>query len=245
MRNFRAVLNLALEDGIEFVTIKGKLTNVNPSNKKIIDMGEPEANVIFLSEKDKEKLYATIQRLQFRCIIPIWRMKVKPFSVNQQMLDLVKVMLHTGLRRSEVVNLRKEHMIDDSHIIIPSRRMKTHKNLIDTKSPTPYTISLNNEIKPIFEKIKEGPIFPGWSTVTINERFRRVADIAGFPELTPHGLRHTFATDSLARGIPIEIVSKMLNHSAPAITEKFYAHRQPGYLDKYFEALSTPLLKVA
>lgn len=226
MRNFRGVLNLAKRDGIK---------KDNPSNKTVIDMGEPEPRTIFLSAQDKESLYAII-----------WKLKFRPVTAKQEMVNLIKVMLHTGLRRAEVVNLRKEHMVGENHIIIPSRRMKRQGHLITTKTSSPYMITLNSEIRPIFDSIKEGPIFPGWTIVTINERFRRVADAAGFPELTPHGLRHTFASDLLDKGVPIEIISKMLNHSSIEITLKFYAHLAKGRLDASFEVLATqPQLKVA
>jgi len=36
--------------------------------------------------------------------------------------------------------------------------------------------------------------------------------------------RHTFATDLLARGIPIEDVSVLLGHKSARITEAYYSH---------------------
>ena len=39
-----------------------------------------------------------------------------------------------------------------------------------------------------------------------------------------HMFRHTFATDLLTRGVPIEDVSILLGHGTPAITAKYYAH---------------------
>jgi integrase len=40
----------------------------------------------------------------------------------------------------------------------------------------------------------------------------------------PHMFRHTFATDLLSRGVPIEDVAILLGHATPAITSKYYAH---------------------
>ena len=37
--------------------------------------------------------------------------------------------------------------------------------------------------------------------------------------------RHTFATDLLASGIPIEDVSVLLGHKSVRITEAYYSHR--------------------
>ena len=40
----------------------------------------------------------------------------------------------------------------------------------------------------------------------------------------PHMFRHTFATDLLSRGIPIEDVSILLGHRSVRITEVYYSH---------------------
>ena len=40
----------------------------------------------------------------------------------------------------------------------------------------------------------------------------------------PHMFRHTFATDLLSRGIPIEDVAILLGHATPAVTARYYAH---------------------
>ncbi len=47
------------------------------------------------------------------------------------------------------------------------------------------------------------------------------------PELTLHGLRHTWATLALAEGIDIHIVSERLNHSSTHITREIYTHVTP------------------
>ena len=39
-----------------------------------------------------------------------------------------------------------------------------------------------------------------------------------------HMFRHTFATDLLTRGVPIEDVASLLGHATPAITAKYYSH---------------------
>ncbi len=42
--------------------------------------------------------------------------------------------------------------------------------------------------------------------------------------LTPHGLRHTFASLLLADGIPVPEVSTYLGHKDCSVTLKIYAH---------------------
>lgn len=67
------------------------------------------------------------------------------------------------------------------------------------------------------------PLEPDWVTHT----FRRMLLRAHLPILRFHDLRHTFATLSLKAGIPTEVVSRILGHKNPAITQLFYQHAVP------------------
>jgi integrase len=44
------------------------------------------------------------------------------------------------------------------------------------------------------------------------------------PDLRPHDLRHTAASLMLRRGVPVEVVSKILGHSKVSITLDIYRH---------------------
>ncbi len=44
------------------------------------------------------------------------------------------------------------------------------------------------------------------------------------PHITPHDLRHTAGTLMLRKGVPVEVVSKILGHADIAITYKVYRH---------------------
>jgi site-specific recombinase XerD len=64
------------------------------------------------------------------------------------------------------------------------------------------------------------------SAVKIWERtFQRVFELAKIPpgKAFLHNFRHSFATDLLARGIPIEDVAALLRNSVK-IVEKHYSH---------------------
>lgn len=54
----------------------------------------------------------------------------------------------------------------------------------------------------------------------------KAAVLAGerLPGISPHDLRHTYATLALRHGVPVEVVSKNLGHGSPAITLTVYRH---------------------
>ena len=64
------------------------------------------------------------------------------------------------------------------------------------------------------------PIRPGFVTKT----FVRAVRDAALPPLSPHGLRHTYATVALAQGVVTAQVSKDLGHSSIALTADLYSH---------------------
>lgn len=67
------------------------------------------------------------------------------------------------------------------------------------------------------------PIFPVLSNQKMNSNLKLIQEIVGFNKsLTTHIGRHTFATTiTLANGVPIETVSKMLGHTKIATTQVY------------------------
>lgn len=59
---------------------------------------------------------------------------------------------------------------------------------------------------------------------------RRVCQSAGVPLLSPHDLRHTFASLAALRGVRVEVLSRILGHADPAFTLRQYRHLYPEEL---------------
>lgn len=76
----------------------------------------------------------------------------------------------------------------------------------------------------------------------VTERaFKPLLRRAGLPVIRFHDLRHTFASMMLSEGVRIDIVSRMLGHSSPAITLSVYAHLMPGDEEAAVERLQRRL----
>jgi len=67
------------------------------------------------------------------------------------------------------------------------------------------------------------PIYPE----TITDHFNRLVDRAGLPLITPHDVRHTYATMSLRAGVNPKIVSTRLGHATVAFTLDTYTEDGP------------------
>ena len=70
---------------------------------------------------------------------------------------------------------------------------------------------------------------------------RRVA-AWGFPHLTIHGLRHTWATVALTNGVHPRVVQERLGHSTIAVTLQTYSHVTPSLHDDAARKVASQLL---
>jgi hypothetical protein len=65
----------------------------------------------------------------------------------------------------------------------------------------------------------------GWSSLTTI--IARLSVEEGLPRLTPHGLRHSFATAALRARVPVEVVAARLGNT-PAMVQQVYSHVIPA-----------------
>ena len=85
----------------------------------------------------------------------------------------------------------------------------------------------------------DGYLWPGRSNghISVDEArimMRHAFTAAGFDNFYPHALRHSFATDIVNNGAPLEIAKEMLGHSNLATTER-YVHSFDGHLESFFD----------
>jgi len=137
----------------------------------------------------------------------------------------LSLMAKVGLRVSEVVKLQIQDIMwkeRKAHI----KNAKGHKDRM-VLLPKTTTIGLHIYIKS--NQWKEGPIFRNKQDTAMTTRYINKiviqccneADIN--KQVTPHTLRHTFATNLLNKGMPLMGVKKLLGHASVTSTE-IYTH---------------------
>ena len=140
---------------------------------------------------------------------------LEALSHAQQKEKLIVTLLYTlGLRISELVNLEVNDIKDEwirvlgkgnKHRDIPL--LKTTKELIDEY------LSVSIQKKFIFEKNGE-KLSENSLRYIVTKVFRRVG-----LKVTPHQLRHSYASELLNANAPISDVSELLGHSSMATTQ--------------------------
>jgi len=138
--------------------------------------------------------------------------------------------IYAGLRKNEIVNARWDWFDFDQRLITLSARDNFH--LKDAESRTiPLHEKLGEILLPYREE--EGFIFvpdkdqPGKHRYRyeFKRAFHTVTKKAGLEWVTPHVLRHTFASQLAIAGVSLYKISKWLGHSDVKTTQ-IYAHLQ-------------------
>jgi integrase len=146
--------------------------------------------------------------------------------------NFARFLLNTGARIGEVLALRWEDVGEQSITF----RWST------TKSKQTRTVGLNTTAREAISLGRELDWPSPWDGIEYAQ-FRRAFDrakhLAGLgddPEVVPHILRHTHASWLVQRGVPIQVVSKLLGHSSITITMR-YAKLAPDNLLNVTEIL--------
>lgn len=133
--------------------------------------------------------------------------------------DLFIFSCFTGLAYIDVKALTPNKIVRLANVDwIISKRIKTE---------TPINVVLSDGAKRIIEKYKDAPkkkghVFPVLSNQKTNQYLKEIATACGIDkELTFHMARHTFATLTLSKGVPIESVSRMLGHTNIRTTQVY------------------------
>ena len=96
-----------------------------------------------------------------------------------------------------------------------------------------------------------GPLFCTLDGRPLSEDYlrgllRRLAAKAGIEKrVHPHGLRHTFAVELEARGVPVTTISKLLGHSSVAVTARYLDHLTNRQAVEALDAVSFGLAEVS
>ncbi len=143
--------------------------------------------------------------------------------------DIVFAIANTGMRCGEALALKWENVDEKRRLIRiwPSAEWTT-------KSGKPREVPINDALARLLAKLpRRSPyVFPSrkgsrWSRWP-QRAFERARDAAGL-EGGPHKLRHSYATEFLARGGSIEMLAQILGHSDERTT-RIYAHLRPEHL---------------
>jgi len=161
---------------------------------------------------------------------------------NLKHKSIVATIYSAGLRRSELINLRKQDVFFDRKLIfIRGAKGKKDRNSILSEYTAKILKEYLEEFKPNYWLI-EGVNRNRYSATSIVKILKRGAHKAGIERnITPHMLRHSFATHLHEQGVDIRFIQTLLGHDSSKTTE-IYTHVSNRSLAKITSPLDTILL---
>lgn len=177
------------------------------------------------------------------------------YAADSILKNYFAVMLRTGMRGGELLGLKWSDIDRANNVLHIRRTLKEKPGGFYEDTPKSKTSVRDIPITPDVMKALEGQRnFWGFKVTKIgpkNERYlfcddhggplpsnatrremRRIIDAiraAGheFPDITPHSLRHTFATRAIESGMNPQVLKTILGHSTLAMTMDLYSHVMP------------------
>lgn len=129
-----------------------------------------------------------------------------------------------GLRISELLHLELHHIdIDRRQIIVKNSKGRKDRNIILAKSFVPLMLNYIASYEPKKYFIEGKPNQP-YSATSVRSFLHKSSKAAGIKKnVTPHTLRHSYATHLLENGIDLRYIQELLGHAKPETT-MIYTH---------------------
>jgi integrase len=161
---------------------------------------------------------------------------------NEQVYPFVVIGLGTGMRRMEILSIRRENIDLERRIIyIPNAKAGPREQ--------PITGHLAAFLEGYLEVLPKGCpwLFPSPTarcghTVDIRKAFRRVVSAAGMnpDEVVRHTLRHTAVTHLVQAGVDLPTVQRISGHKTLAMVMR-YSHQHGAHIQAAMDKLESQL----
>ncbi len=221
--------NKLVRDGKAKSSERRALSSINSFNKYLLKEGKLDNDQVLTpaSPKVDKRIPVVLSQIEVRRLIDVSNEENTPLERRNQCMILI--LYGSGLRISELTNLN----IEDIHLNVSllnvygkgSKERIVPFNNEAKKSIRDYVMNARNLLKPKDRNAlfinKNGERI---SRIGVYKILKELAIKAGIDkEISPHTLRHTFATHLLEGGADIMAVKELLGHEDIQTTE-FYTH---------------------
>lgn len=152
---------------------------------------------------------------------------------NPIMQAIITIALHTGMRSSEIKNLKwSDVFIQEGYMVA-----------LNTKNGRARKLIITEQIKEHLNKIPRNGEYVFTNPLTkkpykeFKTTFKRTVLRAGIPHITFHELRHTTASRLNELGVDLSTIQEYLDHADARTTQK-YIHKPKKNITEAVEKLS-------
>jgi integrase/recombinase XerC len=200
-------------------------------------MGKPSPARSIRSPKNERRLPSILQPDEVRQLIEVAPDDTSVAAARDR--AIFETLYSTGLRVSELVGLNWRD-IDEELGMVMVRSGKGNKDrLVPVGEPALDALKLWRRAMPIAWE-PDGPVIVNLRGGRLTTRSvemilqRRIAAAGVSAGITPHGLRHCFATHMLGNGADLRSIQEMLGHASLATTQR-YTHVSVNHLKEVYK----------
>ncbi len=161
---------------------------------------------------------------------------------GKQIHAMISILYYLGLRREELVNIQYEHIekISETEIYLHVFGKGDKQRMVPFPPPAFEAYQAYNRFRPecstskIFINLRTRQPMSKFGVNSVCDRLHRMLKLS--KKLTPHLLRHTYATHLHLKGQPIEHINALLGHESMNTT-KIYVAIDAGKLRTSVEQL--------
>ncbi len=154
---------------------------------------------------------------------------------------MIELLYATGLRVSEMVGLERSQLQLEAGFLIAFGKGAKERVVPVGESAEIWLDRYLKEVRPAMAKGRHDVVFVSYRGSGLTRQgfwklLRNYGRSAGIPDLSPHVLRHSFATHLLEHGADLRAVQVMLGHANITTTQIYthiHEHRLRTLYDRY------------
>ena len=188
----------------------------------------------------RQKEYYDIERPRKGFLLPkvisendVYRM-LKTTS-NLKKKTIISLLYSSGIRRSELINLRKQDIMYDKQLIfVRGGKGKKDRTTLLSESVVVLLDKYYKDKKPNYWVLENPNTRKQYSATSVLNIVKEAGQKAGVTiTVTPHILRHSFGTHLLDQGVDLRIIQMLMGHESTTTTER-YTHVSNRTLAKIY-----------
>ena len=200
-------------------------------------LGEASPARTIRSPKNERRLPSVLQPDEVRQLIEVDAEDSSPAGLRDR--AIFETLYSSGLRVSELVGLNWSDINEEVGMVMVRAGKGNKDRLVPVGEPALEALQLWRRAMPIAWELN-GPVIVNLRGTRLTTRSvekilqQRIVDSGLTAGLTPHGLRHCFATHMLTNGADLRSIQEMLGHASLATTQR-YTHVSVNHLKEVYK----------
>ena len=215
-------------------SINRKVSSLKAYFKFLVNIKEIKKSPLrnHTSLRTKSKVVNPLNETEMKEVFELFKTSEKELTRDSMIID---ILYSTGLRRAELINLKKSDIYFDDQVIkvLGKRNKERLVPMLPGLLKKLKLYSRNLEEDSFLLQSKNGnKISPSTIYRVVNKYLRSISTKT---KISPHVLRHTFATHMLNNGADINSIKEILGHKSLASTQIYTKIKIPTIVNDYMK----------